>query len=349
MDSRPPAGSSPFEPLEVLVGGEIERIPVLGELPLVEINEVRHWPPPNLADLPPPRPRQRQRRVALPLFLFLATCVCTFLAGAVDWGQGGIFAQPETLLEMLTTHWRDGLWYMLSVMAVLGAHEMGHFLQAVRYHVPASLPFFIPMPLSPIGTMGAVIGMHGSRADRRQMFDIGITGPLAGLLVALPLLWYGIATAEVYVPIPGKPELNYGTPLVMQWVIGWARPDLASPVVAIADNPYWKAAWVGLLITGLNMLPVSQLDGGHVAYALFRRRAHWLARGVMILAMLFILVTEQLGWLVMLLLVMLIGTDHPPTRNDEVPLGPFRYALGIATLAIPIVCLSPAPLTVLPG
>ena len=94
---------------------------------------------------------------------------------------------------------------MLSVMAILLAHEMGHFVQAVRHGVPASLPYFIPMPLTPIGTMGAVIGMQGSKADRRQLFDIGITGPLAGLVVALPIAWYGVATRRAVSPAPIVP------------------------------------------------------------------------------------------------------------------------------------------------
>ncbi len=341
MDRDLAGSGPPFEPLELFGRSGIEHIPVLGELPHLDELDLQRFAPRGAA-----ASAARPRRVALPIVLFLATCLSTFVAGAVDWGRGGVFVPRAELLEMFSAGWRDGFWYMFTVMAVLAAHEMGHFLQAVRYGIPASLPFFIPMPVTPIGTMGAVIGMHGSRADRRQMFDIGITGPLAGLAVAVPLMWYGIYTAQPYVP-NGREELVYGGPLLMEWIIRMARPDLLQ--VSIADNPYWKAAWVGFLITGLNMLPVSQLDGGHVAYALFRRRAHLLARGVMILAMLFILVYEQIGWVVMLLLVMMIGTDHPPTRNDDVPLGPWRYLLGLASLLIPLLCLTPVPITIVKG
>lgn len=282
------------------------------------------WPP-----AAPPRPVVR-RRVVLPVALFLATCASTFLGSSVFlWGGFG----PQ------------GLAYMAAVMAILLTHELGHFVQTLRYHVPASFPYFIPMPLSPLGTMGAVIGMQAGRADRRALFDIGVTGPLAGLLVAVPVYAYGILISD-----PAPDVIRPGTeifhdPLVARWMIRWAHPEL-SPGQELYLNPLTMAGWVGMLITGLNMLPVSQLDGGHVAYALFGRAAHWLARGFVLVALGFIIISEQYMWLVMLGVVMWIGTDHPPTSNDRARLGWGRWLLGLAALTIPVFCLAPVPLTI---
>lgn len=292
--------------------------------------------------LPPLRPRRP--RVLLPLILFLATCASTFYVGG---GFHLVRSRPgDTVMVGVIGHWGEGLKYMASVMAVLLAHEMGHFLQAVRYHVPASLPFFIPMPFTPIGTMGAVIGMEGTQADRKQLFDIGLTGPLAGLALAVPLVWVGMLRANFDLnPQPGR--LYFGDMLLVQWLQHWLRPEIPEGAVLVIDRMFF-AGWVGLLITGLNMLPVSQLDGGHVAYALFGRYAHLLARGIMLLAIGYIAYARAFAWVVMLLLVMYIGTDHPPTRDDRVPIGRVRAVLGLLSLLLPLVCLTPTPISLNP-
>ena len=164
-------------------------------------------------------------------------------------------------------------------MGILLAHEMGHFLQALRYHVPASLPFFIPMPISQLGTMGAVIGMQGSNANRKELFDIGLSGPWAGLVVAIPVSIAGILQASYVVPPPGIPA-DFADPLIFRLLMAWFRPDLPEGAELIM-NPLLMAGWVGMLITGLNMLPVSQLDGGHVTYAP-SANAHYIARGFLL-------------------------------------------------------------------
>lgn len=279
----------------------------------------------------------RPRRLLLPALLFITTCGTTFWAGAHVrvWGPGYL-----PFFGM----WRDGLAYMAAVMGILVAHEMGHFAQAVRYRVPASWPFFIPMPLTPFGTMGAVIGMQGSKADRRQMFDIGISGPLAGLLVAVPIAWLGCRQLDLDQNLRGS--ITFGLPLALRGLLWLAQPDGAriAEVGLEHMNPLLLAGWVGMLVTGLNMLPVSQLDGGHVTYALFGKRAHYLARGLLIAAMAVVVAYDLNEWVVMLVLVTLIGVDHPPTADDRVPLGPVRVALGLASLAIPLLCLMPTPI-----
>lgn len=279
----------------------------------------------------------RRRRILLPLVLFLLTCCSTFYAAGVrDF-------DPTVWPPLVDMDWRSGLMYMAAVMSILLAHELGHFLQAVRYRIPASLPYFIPMPILPLGTMGAVIGMEGSRADRRQLFDIGISGPLAGLVVAIPVAWYGIKTAVPYEGL--EPPLTLMDPLVFQWMTRYLHPDLPANQV-FEWNPFYMAGWVGMLITGLNMMPISQLDGGHTAYTLFGRRAHLLARGVVMAAIAFMIWNQQLQWGLMLLLVTFIGLDHPPTRDDRVELGWPRKIIGLAALTIPIFCFAPIPISV---
>ncbi len=306
------------------------------------------------------RPFQNER-ILLPIILLLATCLSTFWAAAADWRpyahldsfdqafwafwqnlpQGSIGAALRESLAILNLNWSQGLTYMVAVMAILLTHEMGHFLMALRYGIPASLPFFIPLPILPFGTMGAIISMEGSLADRRQMFDLGTAGPLAGLAVALPISLIGIGQLPA-APAPGS-GFCFHNPMIFQLLIAYLRPEYPTPTYLYLNqfNPYLMAGWVGMFITGLNMLPVSQLDGGHVAYALLDRGAHTLARGVLVAAMIFVLLSEQYGWVVMLVIVIVMGIDHPTTSNDNVELNPLRRTIGWLSLLVPILCLSP--------
>ena len=309
----------------------------------------------------PHAPRLRDERILLPILLLLATCLSTFWAAGTDWRpyahldsleqafwsfwqnlpQGSFTASVRESLGILKLNWSQGMTYMLAVMGILLMHEMGHFLMALRYGIPASLPFFIPVPILPFGTMGAVISMEGSQADRRQLFDLGTAGPLAGLAVALPITWIGIGQ------LPAAPEPGSGfcfqNPLIFQLLIALLRPEYPTPTHLYLNqfNPYIMAGWVGMFVTGLNMLPISQLDGGHVAYALLDRGSYTLARGVLIAAMVFVLLTEQYGWVVMLVIVIIMGIDHPATADDRVELNPLRRALGWLCLLVPILCLAP--------
>ena len=295
-------------------------------------------------------PRSRlllRRRRLLPLGLFLLTCLSTFFVGACRWAPSAyLFPQddPEwmNLRIVLIAHWDDGLIYMACVLAILLTHEMGHFVATLWHRIPASYPYCLPLPITPFGTLGAVIGMDGLRANRRQMFDIGIAGPLAGLLVAIPILLVGVNQLDFLEPRYGIFKLD--NPLFVELLLNIQQPRgyvAGSPVWAGQLNPYFMAGWVGFFITGLNMMPVSQLDGGHVIYTLFGRKAHWIARGFMLLAVLWVMSYGNKGFLLMIFLVMLVGTDHPPTSNDSVPLGWFRTSLGYASLAIPVFCFAP--------
>ena len=296
--------------------------------------------------------RVRPRRKLLPLNLFILTCFSTFLAGATQWHTWQfLVAEPLGVGSMMPLrtavliNWQDGLIYTACVLSILLTHEMGHFLATLYYRIPASFPYFIPLPvISPIGTMGAVIGMDGMRADRREMFDIGIAGPLAGLVVAIPITWIGITQLDLTTPVSGP--YQFDSPLAVSLMMDSIQPTGYQPGQMTAHsqlNPYFMAGWVGLLVTGLNMMPVGQLDGGHITYALFGKRAHWIARvfmAIAVAAMIFGAASPGLALMVGVVLFM-IGTDHPPTSDDTARLGFGRIALGFLSLSIPILCFAP--------
>lgn len=292
----------------------------------------------------------------LPLALFALTCGSTFFVGATGWMPletiifGGLnLDSPEFQLPArlaILENWRDGLIYMVCVLAILLMHEMGHFVMTLIYGVRASWPYFLPFPINALGTMGAVIGMDGRQADRKQIFDIGLAGPLAGLVVAIPILWVGIQQLDLSTP---PAALRFGQPLAVQYMLQHLRPELWHSNLTVGVNqlnPYFMAGWVGLLVTGLNMLPVSQLDGGHVTYTLFGKGAHYIARYFMLAAVVYMATATYVSrtppaWLLMALLVLMIGTDHPPTRDDSVRIGWFRTLLGYLSLLVPVFCFAP--------
>jgi membrane-associated protease RseP (regulator of RpoE activity) len=261
--------------------------------------------------------------------------------GAANW-RPQLIESSDTMWRVMAANWRNGLTYMGAVLAILLTHEMGHFIQTVRYRIPASYPLCIPVPFSLIGTMGAVISMDGMRANRKQIFDIGIAGPLAGLVVAAPILYVGVLKLNLGSD-PAPHDVQLYNPVIVRWMIEWMHPqwvDRAAWVSVSQLNPYFMAGWVGMLITGLNMLPVSQLDGGHTIYALFGRDAYKIARAFIIVAIAYVVLNlEQAAiWTPMLILVILLGIHHPPTADDSVELDDFRWILGVASMAIPVLC-----------
>lgn len=293
--------------------------------------------PPSPA-LPAAAPAVGRPPMRLQALLFLLTCITTFAAGVSGW-QAELLGFDDQFSLQMAEHWQRGLFYMVAVMAVLGAHEAGHFIAAWLHGIPATLPFFIPVPVLLTGTMGAVIGMEGSRASRRQLFDIALAGPLAGLVVALPVLAVGLFLGE-----PAK-HSPFAMPPLARGLLGLVRPDIAAGAT-IVPNALFMAGWVGLLVTGLNMIPISQLDGGHVAYAVFGRRGNWLARAVLLAAIATIVGLGQYNWVVMVVVVTLLGVDHPPIRDEDRPPGALRTCLGLAAFLIPLLTFMPEPLAI---
>lgn len=290
--------------------------------------------------------RKVARALRLPLILFAATCGLTFLAGATNWNLHEYLFAPSTwsglpVRAVIQENWQAGLAYSICVMTILLCHEMGHYVTSKLHRVPASLPYFLPVP-NFFGTMGAVIRMDGMKADRKEIFDIGLAGPIAGLIAIVPVVYLGVRSLDLTIPPSGA--LSFDLPLALKaWF--WFEPPAgyrAGQFVALSQmNPYFMAAWMGLLVTGLNMIPISQLDGGHVSYALFGPRAKWIGRALLLAAPAYALYfrsTWTVSWLIMIGLLLLIGIDHPPTRNDEAKIGPARWIVGFLCLAIPILC-----------
>ncbi len=240
-----------------------------------------------------------------------------------------------------TTYLVDGLWYSIPLMFTLLCHELGHFIQARRYRVTASWPYFIPVPFPPLGTMGAVIRMERYMGNRKALFDIGITGPLVGLVPALIFSFVGLTMSKLVIMPPGV-RGGLGEPLLFQWLC-----DLIfgprGPNEDIFLHPMAYAGWVGIFITALNLFPIGQLDGGHVLYALLRTRAHLVAQLVLLGAIIGVILSGNWGWSLMLVLLLWIGPNHPPTADDEEPLGTGRTVLGWITLLFIIVGFTPQP------
>lgn len=289
--------------------------------------------------------RRRQRRAVL---LFILTCMSTWFMGAwtfpsaID-ADGNSLSQAEIYRQQdqVETNFgfMNGLVYSVSVMSILLAHEMGHYLQARRYGVPATYPFFIPMPISPFGTMGAVILQGSGAANRKSMFDIAISGPLAGLVVAIPVLIMGIHSSE-HIQFEGA-TTGYGDPLLVKW-LALAIHGAPKPGEDLILNPLLFAGWVGVFITSLNLIPVGQLDGGHLMYCLIGKRAHDFALIIVGFAIGYCTLVDS-SYVVIIVLLLLMGVKHPPTGDDTVPLNRGRRIAGWLTLAFIVIGFTPKP------
>jgi membrane-associated protease RseP (regulator of RpoE activity) len=197
-----------------------------------------------------------------------------------------------------------------------------------------------------LGTMGAVIRLRSPIRNRKQLFDIGVAGPLAGLVVAIPLLLYGLSTSPVEPPPVRTPYLQEGNSLLylgLKYLVhGRILPGGG---LDVSMNAITYAAWIGLFVTCLNLLPLGQLDGGHIAYALFGRRAWWLARSAA-LGLLVLGFTGWMGWFLWVILPFALGLQHPPPLNDHTPLDRRRKALGVLMILIFILVFTPVPFKV---
>jgi membrane-associated protease RseP (regulator of RpoE activity) len=255
--------------------------------------------------------------------------------------------EAETLSEGLQL-WR-GWPYSLSIMLILTAHEMGHYF-AARYHKTAvTLPYFIPF-LPPIGTMGAVIRMKAPLKNKRVLLDIGAAGPLAGLVFAIPILLYGLYTSDLGPvhfgePIEGNSILYYAAKYL---IFGRFIPDAAQDVYL---NQVAWAGWVGLLVTALNLMPIGQLDGGHITYALWGEKSNQFYLPVMItlaiLSIISLITGGLLTWVVWLALLYFFGKSRAEPLDDVTPLDKRRRAVAILCLVMFVLVFVPLPFYVL--
>jgi membrane-associated protease RseP (regulator of RpoE activity) len=288
-----------------------------------------------------------------PLLLYLATFfTTTFCRFGFD---GGLLYHTVLSFTLFVigsdteTHWQilgELLWlslqFSLPLMFILTCHECGHFIQSRRYGVRSTLPYFLPIPFGLLGTLGAVIAMDDRVPNTKALFDIGISGPLAGLVPTLFFLYFGIHWSYI-VPIPEE-QILLGDPLLMQWLTTWMYGPIPSDMT-LSIHPFAMAAWTGLLLTSLNLMPFGQLDGGHVFYALLGHYATMLMRAGFFAAVILLIWFQLWHWTLLLILLAFVGITHPPTANDAVPLTWFRRCLGWATLAFIIIGFTPVPLS----
>jgi membrane-associated protease RseP (regulator of RpoE activity) len=274
---------------------------------------------------PPPK-----ARIGLNILLFFLTLLTTILAGALQEGVNP-FTDPGLIYR--------GIPFSFSLMGILLAHECGHYLAARKHGLNVTLPYFIPAPPI-IGTFGAFIKMRSPVRDRRMLMDVGAAGPLVGVAVAIPLLIAGLRLSEVRL-IQGEGGMNLGSSLLLslltQIVVG-PLPEGYDIVI----HPVGFAGWIGLLVTALNLLPVGQLDGGHVGYALFgewQNRISKIVYGGLIL----LGVLGWQGWLVWAVLLWFLGIRHPVPTDWWVPLDRKRKIIGWVTVGVFILTFIPVP------
>ena len=321
------------------------------------------------------------RKLYLHLFLFAMTLLSTWFVGAGGFGLIQLFlagVMGEKVGPLFSRLASEGLVYMGAIMAILLSHEMGHYVMARKNRVNASLPYFIPMPFLLFGTLGAVIVMKGRIRSRNALMEVGAMGPLAGILVAVPLHVIGLFLSEVG-PIPemsAHPEgvLVVGESLLsltLKWMVFGSLPEGQDVML----HPMAWAGWIGLLVTMLNLLPIGQLDGGHIFYALFGNAHAKVSRGF--LAGLFLLgigvmahsavdaerlalegdaywshVMVGMNWLLLGFLLLVVfgrkkgrGFSHPPTDDNTLSMG--HRVMGIASLIIFVLCFTPVPLRIM--
>lgn len=240
------------------------------------------------------------------------------LAAAVNGGQW------EGLLEVLLA----GTPFALSLLFILGVHEMGHFVAAKLHRVDVTLPYFIPVPFG-LGTLGAFIQMKSPVENRKALFDVGLAGPLAGFVVAVPLMIFGLMTSAV-APAAGAGGA-LGKSLLVEWLVNVFAPHPAGTMLNL--SPVAIAAWFGLLITGLNLLPMGQLDGGHIAYAVLGNLARPVATASFI-GLLLLGWQVWSGWYTWAFFALITGLRHPQPLNDITPLDGGRRLLGFLTLIL---------------
>jgi membrane-associated protease RseP (regulator of RpoE activity) len=277
------------------------------------------------------RPARPSRpSLALPVVLFLLTCVSTYLL------HGAIYA--------------------VALIGILLCHELGHYVQARRYGVTATYPLFLPMPLSLTGTLGAVILIRSSIPHRRALFDIGVTGPLVGLVPAVACSLVGLhlselrTAQELSVSLERRADewgVELGESLLFRglvWLVFGEKGTADDTLLFL--HPLGLAGWVGIFITALNLIPIGQLDGGHILYALLRRRAVVVGWLLIVVGFVLVVTFQRWAWLIFLMAALLVGPGHPPTPNDELPIGRTRVIVGCLSFLLAVAGFTPDPFEV---
>ena len=299
-----------------------------------------------VSPIPRERPEPPRRRSWRHIILFALTVISTTLVGAEHFASFHMDFGTQRLDLSGLGLFLNGLWYSASILAILGAHEYGHYYACRYYGVDASLPYFLPAPLPLTGTLGAFIRIRQIIPTKRELFDIGIAGPIAGFVVAVPVLLIGMSLSRVS-PLPPDTSgfVELGEPLLFKgvaWVF-WGTPPEGH---SINMHPMAFAAWFGLLATALNLFPIGQLDGGHISYAVLGRKSTIVT--LLTVGALIGLTFVSSSWLVwtVLTVVMLLafGPRHPKTFDEHIPLDRRRQLLALFALIMFVLCFTPAPI-----
>ncbi len=294
--------------------------------------------------------------------LLVATIFTTMMSGAAFQG----YSLNALMIQVFSRHNLGYLWTMLqagapfalTLLLILGTHEMGHYVAARRHGVDVTLPYFIPLPfVSILGTLGAVIFIKSALTNRKALFDVGISGPLAGFVVAFIVFAVGVLLPQTSRQNPAFSQAfrvlgsfrGLGMPLLLQWIGDVVRPDVSNLGLYITRQPIALAAWFGMLLTVLNLLPIGQLDGGHVMYTLFGRFA-WNIAFATFAAMIALGLTDPFrsSLLIYAVLVLLTGLRHPPPGNDITPLDWPRRLLGYSTIVLFFLIATATPFVIQP-
>jgi membrane-associated protease RseP (regulator of RpoE activity) len=280
-------------------------------------------------------------RVWLHVALLLATVLSTTYWGSVHYAAFQLDFASNGIIE---PSFFQGFWYSLTILGILGAHELGHYFACRYYRVDASLPYFLPAPVL-TGTLGAFIRIRQPIPTKRMLFDIGVAGPIAGFVVALPALFVGLFLSRV-VPLPEDfVGLSLGEPLLFKsvaWLIWGEAPEGYS----LNLHPVGFAAWFGLLATALNLFPIGQLDGGHISYATLGARSTSVTVGAAAAVILLAFFSPSwIAWAVLMVAMLItFGPRHPRTLDDHIPLDRTRRVIAIFALVMLMLCFTPAPI-----
>ena len=291
--------------------------------------------------------RKFQDRKWLHGLLFVLTLTTTTLVGMLHYLN---YAADFGRHRVTSASIADGLWYSLTILAILGAHEFGHYFMCRRYNVDASLPYFIPLLFPggvPIqtGTLGAVIRIREAFPTRKALFDIGVGGPIGGFIVLVPAFLIGLALSNVVVVPKNLVLINLGEPLIFKAGVQLMFGSVPSGST-VNMHPMVFAAWFGMLATALNLLPFGQLDGGHLTYATLGRWATPLSLATVGAGVVMTFFTRS--WMVftfmMMMMLIVFGPRHPNVIYEDEPLPKSRYWVAAFALVMLIVCISPVPM-----
>jgi membrane-associated protease RseP (regulator of RpoE activity) len=298
-----------------------------------------------------PVPTPVRSRPWVHVLLFVLTFLTTTAVGMNHYGSFLLdFVQRPLAVTDARELFFGGLWYSVTILAILGAHEMGHYLACRYYDVDASLPYFIPLPPSgPIGfltgTLGAVIRIRAPIRTKAQLFDIGVAGPIAGFVIAVPALFWGLAMSHTAKLPPNFVGYELGEPLLLKGA-AWLMHGQIQDGYSLNLHPMAFAAWFGLFATMFNLVPFGQLDGGHLVYAWLGRRARhvYVAATAATVLLCLVSMTWLLLALIMLFVLWRFGPNHPPTLDEHEPLDSARIGVALAAVLIFILCFTPAPI-----